>query len=73
MRRDRKAGASILPRFSDTLRQDDRTNIWGLFVQTIFKVRSNLTLNLGLRWSYFSPLSAKQGNMFVAVPGAGAM
>lgn len=55
-----------------TLRQDDRTDIWGFFAQDDFKVRPNLTVNLGLRWSYFGPLSSKQGNMFVANPGAGA-
>jgi Carboxypeptidase regulatory-like domain len=55
-----------------TLRQDDRQNIWGFFAQDDYKVRRNLTVNLGLRWSYFSPLSSKEGNMFVAVPGTGA-
>jgi len=55
-----------------TFRQDDRQSVWGLFVQDDYKLRRNLTLNLGLRWSYFGPLSSKQGNMFVATPGAGA-
>jgi hypothetical protein len=53
-------------------RQDDRENIWGFFVQDNFQLKKNLMLNLGLRWSYFGPLSAKLNNMFVAVPGSGA-
>jgi hypothetical protein len=55
-----------------TFRQDDRENIWGIFAQDDFKLRKNLTINLGLRWSYFSPLSSKEDNLFVAHPGAGA-
>jgi hypothetical protein len=54
-----------------TIRQDDRTNILGFFVQDSFKVRSNLTVNVGLRWSYFGPLYSKQNNMLRAFPGAG--
>ena len=58
--------------YPTTMRQDDRTSIWGFFVQDDYKVRPNLTLNLGLRWSYFSPLRSKENNFFVAHPGAGA-
>ena len=58
--------------FPTTFRQDDREDIWGLFVQDDFKLTPTLTLDMGLRWSYFGPLSSKEGNMFVATPGPGA-
>ncbi|HEU5233173.1 MAG TPA: carboxypeptidase-like regulatory domain-containing protein [Terriglobales bacterium] len=53
-------------------RQDDRESLVGVFGQDDFKVTRNLTLNLGLRWNYFGPLTSKQGNMFVAIPGSGS-
>jgi hypothetical protein len=53
-------------------RQDEREDIWGFFVQDDFKVLPNLTINLGLRYSYFGPLSEKYGNLNTVVLGSGA-
>ena len=53
-------------------RQDDRQDLWGFFVQDDYKISPELTLNLGLRYSYFGSLSSKQGNMYVAQFGSGA-
>lgn len=52
-------------------RQDDRENIWGVFAQDDFKVLPTLTLNLGLRWSYFGALYSKQNNQDVMMFGSG--
>ena len=53
-------------------RLDERTNIWGFFVQDDYKVRPNLTINLGLRWSYFGGFYSKENNLGVVQFGSGA-
>jgi hypothetical protein len=41
-------------------REDNRNNIWGVFVQDDYKIRPNLTINAGLRWSYFGAFYSKE-------------
>jgi hypothetical protein len=55
-----------------TNRQDTRSTIWGFFAQDDWKATPNLTLNMGLRWSYFGPLTSKQNNIGVVQFGTGA-
>lgn len=53
-------------------RIDNRQDISGFFVQDDWKVRQNLTISAGLRYSYFGPLSDKDHNMGVLSFGSGA-
>ena len=40
-----------------------RSSTTALFAQNDWKLRPNLTLNLGLRWEYFAPLTEKDGKL----------
>jgi hypothetical protein len=53
-------------------RSDDRENLFGGFVQDSWKVTSNLTLDAGVRYSYFGSLYAKQDNISSVRFGAGS-
>jgi len=53
-------------------RNDNRQDILGIFYQDNWKLRQNLTLNLGLRWSHFGPLTDKvQSQSLEPGPGLG--
>jgi Carboxypeptidase regulatory-like domain/TonB dependent receptor len=52
-------------------RKDTRSNLYGFFFQDDYKLRPNLTLNLGVRWEYNGPISEKRGNLGVVELGQG--
>jgi hypothetical protein len=53
-------------------RQDFREDLYGFFVQDSWKFRPNLTVNLGLRYSYFGAFYSKQNNLSDVEFGTGA-
>ena len=56
------SGANPLTGVPTMSRKDDRQYIPAVFAQDDWKVRPNLTLNLGLRWEYFAGMTEKNGN-----------
>lgn len=44
-------------------RKDDRQMVYGFFTQDDWKIRPNLTLNLGVRWEYFPGMTEKHGTL----------
>lgn len=65
-------GFNSVTGFPGSTRGDDRENLFGFFVQDDWKVKPNLTLHAGLRYSYFGALSDKQNNLPRVAFGAGA-
>lgn len=53
-------------------RSDERENLFGAFIQDDWKVRPTLTLSVGVRYSYFGALYAKQDNIPRVLLGQGS-
>jgi len=53
-------------------RNDERENLFGAFIQDGYKIRPNLTINAGLRYSFFGALYAKQDNIPRVMFGSGS-
>ncbi len=66
------SGANPLTGVPTMSRKDDRAYVESYFAQDDWKVKPNLTINLGLRWEYFAGMTEKKGNNPVVVLGTGA-
>src|SRR5947209_10156308 len=53
-------------------RKDTRQNLYAFFAKDDWRVRPNLTVNIGLRWEYFVGLYEKKGNLSSLELGTGA-
>ncbi len=56
------SGANPLTGVPTDSRKDDRQYIPAVFVQDDWKVKPNLTVNLGIRWEYYAGMTEKSGN-----------
>jgi hypothetical protein len=53
-------------------RKDTRGNVIAAFAQDDWKIKPNLTVNLGLRWEYFGGMTEKSGHLANLRLGTGA-
>ena len=65
---------NVDPRTGNPAATDNAIRVWegGLFVQDDWKARRNLTLNFGLRWEYYGPITDANDRLrgFLWGPGA---